>query len=138
MASPGIGAGFKIDSSVNVLTDVSNYLRGISGGSDVNRIDATTLQPDVAAPVKTEVAGFRTFSISLTVLYSKAAYTFFQSIEGLQGQDYEMAPDGFTTGDQKIYGLANVLSVGLPSPTPDNVQEFTVELSATSRNVGTY
>jgi hypothetical protein len=138
MASKGIGAGFKIDSSVDVLTDVSSYLRGISGGSDVNRIDATVLQPDVAAPIKTEVAGFRTFSITLTVLYSKAAFTFFQAIEGLEGQNYEYGPDGFTAGDQKILGLCNVLSVGLPSATPDNVQEFSVELNLTSRSVSTY
>jgi hypothetical protein len=138
MASKGIGAGFKIDSSTNVLTDVSAFLRGISGGSDVNRIDATVLQPDVAAPIKTEIAGFRTFNITLTVLYSKAAFSFFQAIEGLEGQDYEMAPDGFSTGDQKIAGLCNVLSVAMPSATPDNVQEFAVELNVTSRAVSTY
>ena len=45
----GIGAGLKIDSSGNVLTDVSGYLRGIAGGSDVSRLDGTVLQPDVAA-----------------------------------------------------------------------------------------
>lgn len=138
MASKGIGAGFKIDSSVNVLTDVSSNLRNIAGGSDVTRIDATTLQPDVAAPIKTEISGFRTFNITLTVLYSKAAFLFFQAIEGLEGLDYELAPDGFTAGDQKIFGLCNCLSVSLPSASPDNVQEFTVELNVTSRSVSTY
>lgn len=134
----GIGAGFKIDSSVNVLTNVSTYLRGISGSSDVNRIDETTLQPDVAAPIKTEVAGFRTFGYSLTVLWTAASFTFFQAIEGLEGLDYEHAPAGFTAGDQKIYGLCNCLSVSPPSASPDGTQEFTVELNVTTRSVGTY
>jgi hypothetical protein len=134
----GIGAGFKIDSSVNVLTNVSGYLRGISGSSDVARIDETVLQPDVAAPIKTEVAGFRTFSYSLTVLWTAAAFSFFTAIEGLEGLDYEHAPVGFTAGDQKISGLCNCLSVSPPSASPDGTQEFTVELNVTSRTVSTY
>lgn len=134
----GIGAGFKIDSSSNVLTNVSSYIRSISGGSDVNRIDETTLQPDVAAPVKTEVSGFRTFNYTLTVLWSAASFTFFANIEGLEGQDYEHAPAGFTSGKQRIYGLCNVLSVSAPSSSPDGTQEFTVELNCTTRQVGTY
>lgn len=138
MASKGIGAGFKIDSSVNVLTDVSGYIRGITGGSDVARLDVTTLQPDVAAPVKAEIAGFRTFNLTLRVLYTPAAFTFFSAIEGLEGLDYQIGPDGFTAGDQKIYGLANCLSVSNPDIAVDGVQEFTVELSATSRAVGVF
>lgn len=138
MASKGIGAGFKIDSSVAVLTDVSSWIRGVGGGTDVARLDATTFQPDVANPVKTEVAGFRTFNITLSLLYSAAAFTFFTAIEGLTGLNYNLGPDGFTVGDQKIYGLANCLSVSFPNPTTDNVQEFTVELNVTSRTVGTF
>jgi hypothetical protein len=138
MASKGIGAGLKLDNSSAVLTNISGYLRGISGGSDVNRLDVTVLQPDVAAPVKSEISGFRTFSMTLTVLYTAAAFTFFSAIEGLEGLHYEFGPDGFTAGDQKVSGLCNCLSVSLPSPTTDNVQEFTVELSITSRAVSTF
>lgn len=138
MASKGIGAGLKIDSSSNVLTDVSSWLRGITGNTDPSRLDATVFQPDVANPTKSEVGGFTTRNMSLTVLYSAAAFTFFHAIEGSEGLDYEMGPDGFTAGDQKIYGVCNVLSVSLPSPTTDNVQEFTVEISRTSQSVGTF
>lgn len=134
----GIGAGFKIDSSVNVLTNVSGYLRNISGDSDVERIDETVLQPDVAAPIKTEVAGFRTFGYTLTVLWSAASFTFFQAIEGLEGLDYEHGPVGFTAGDQKLSGLCNCLSVGPPSAGTSGTQEFSVELNVTSRTVGTF
>jgi hypothetical protein len=134
----GIGAGFKIDSSSNVLTDVSSYLRGVNGSSDVNRLDGTVLQPDVAAPIKTEEAGFRTYGFSLTVKYSAASFTFFAAIEGLEGLDYEYGPLGLTTGKPKIYGLANVLSVSAPSATTDNLLEFTVEINATTRSVGTF
>jgi hypothetical protein len=128
----GIGGGFKLDSSVNVLTNVSPYLRNIAGGSDVERIDETVLQPDVPAPVKTEVAGFRTFNYTLTVLWSSASFLFFQAIEGMEGLDYEHGPQGFSTGDQKIYGLCNCLSVGMPSQSTTGTTEFTVELNVTS------
>lgn len=138
MASKGIGAGFKIDSSVPVLTDVSSWIRGVGGGTDVQRLDATTFQPDVANPVKTEVSGFRTFNVSLVILYSAAAFTFFTAIEGREGLNYQLGPDGFTVGDQKISGLSNCLSVSFPNPTTDNVQEFTVELNVTSRAVGVF
>lgn len=134
----GIGAGFKIDSAVNVLTNVSPYLRGISPSGDVERNDETTLQPDVANPVKTEVSGFRTFGYTLTVLWSAASFTFFKAIEGLEGLDYEHAPQGFTVGDQKIYGVCNCLVVSPPSAGVTGSQEFTVELSATSQLVGVY
>ncbi len=138
MARKGIGAGLKIDNASNVLTDVSSYMRASSGGSDVSRLDATVWQPDVAAPVKTEIAGFRSFTRSLTVLYSAAAFSFFTAIEGSEGLDYEFGPEGFASGKQKIYGTCNVLSVSEPSPTTDNVLEFTVEISVVSRSVGTF
>lgn len=134
----GIGAGFKIDSSGNVLTNVSSWLRNISGTSDVERNDETTLQPDVANPVKVETSGFRTFGYTLTVLWSAAAFSFFQAIEGLEGLDYEHGPVGFTAGDQKIYGVCNCLSVSPPSAGVTGSQEFTVEIAVTSRLVGTF
>lgn len=134
----GIGAGFRVDSSTNVLTNVSPWIRSISGSSDPTRIDETTLQPDVAAPTKTEIAGFRTFSYSLTVLWSAASFSFFQAIEGLEGLDYEHAPQGFTSGRQRIYGLCNCLSVSPPSASPEGTQEFTVEFNMTTRLVNTY
>lgn len=136
--SKGIGAGLKLDSSVNVLTDVSSWLRGLDGGNDPARLDDTTFQPDVAAPVKSEIRGFASLSMSLTVLYSAAAFTFFAAIEGLTGLDYEFGPNGFTAGDQRIKGLCNVLSVSLPSPTTDNVQEFRVEIIRTTQAVDTF
>jgi hypothetical protein len=136
--SKGIGAGLKIDSAVAVLTDVSSWLRGVNGGNDPARLDDTTFQPDVAAPIKSELRGFASLSLSLTVLYSAAAFTFFAAIEGLTGLNYQFGPNGFTAGDQKISGLCNVLSVSLPSPTTDNVQEFTVTIVRTSQVVGTF
>lgn len=138
MASKGIGTRFKIDSSVNVLTDVSAYLRSVNGTSDVDRLDATVFQPDVAAPLKIEIAGFRTRSLSLEAVYSAAAFTFFSAIEGFEGLDYEIGPDGSTAGDQKISGLCNCLSVSFPSMAVDGVDTFTIELNVTSVAVATY
>lgn len=138
MASKGIGGGFKIDSSVNVLTDVSSYLRAVNGSSDLSRLDATVFQPDVAAPLKIEISGHRTRNLSLTSVYSAAAFTFFAAIEGLEGLDYNIGPDGFTAGDQKISGLCNCLSVSFPSMDVDSVITFTIELNVTSFTVGTF
>lgn len=134
----GIGGGFKIDSAVGVLTDVSPYMRNVAGASDVERIDETVMQPDVLAPVKTEVGGFRTYGYTLTVLYSAASFTFFQSIEGREGLNYNHGPIGFTVGDQKIFGLCNCLSVSAPTQGTTGTTEFTVELNATSRSVGVF
>lgn len=138
MASKGIGGGFKIDSSVNVLTDVSNYLRAVNGTSDLSKLDATYLQPDVAAPLTIEISGKRTRTLSLTALYSAAAFTFFTAIEGLEGLDYNIGPDGFTAGDQKLYGLCNCLSVSFPNIDVDSVETFTVEITVTSFSVGVF
>lgn len=134
----GIGAGFKIDSSGNVLTNVSSYIRQISPAGDVERNDETTLQPDVASPIKVETSGFRTRGYTLTVLWSPAAFSFFAAIEGLEGLDYEYGPQGFTAGDQKISGLCNCLNVTDPSAGVTGSLEFTVELNVTSRAVSTY
>ena len=138
MASKGIGAGFKIDNSSNTLTDVSAYLRGVNWSASPERLDATVLQPDTASPIKTEINGVTTRGCTLTVLYSAAAYTLFTGIEGSQGLDYNYGPDGFTAGDQKIYGTCNCLSVSEPAASTSNVLEFQVELNITSRSVGTF
>lgn len=138
MASKGIGAGFKVDNSSNVLTDVSSYLRSVDWSDDVERLDATVLQPDTASPTKTEIAGFSTRGFTLTVLYTAAAFTFFTGIEGTQGLDYAYGPDGFTGGDQKISGLCNCLTVGAPAANTSNVLEFQVQFNATTRAVSTW
>lgn len=140
MASKGVGAGFKIDSSVNVLTDVSSYIRSIDPSTNVSRINIATLQPDVAAPIAPEIAGTRTRGYSLRCLFSKAAFQFFSAIEGMDGLDFEHGPDGFTAGDLKISGVCNCLNVPFPGAAADGdtVQEFTVEISVTSASVTTY
>lgn len=138
MASRGVTAGFKVDNSSNVLTDVSSYLRGVAWSDAPERLDATVLQPDSTSPTKSEILGFTTRGFTLTCLYSAAAFTFFTGIEGTQGLDYAYGPDGFTGGDQKISGLCNCLSVGAPAANTSNVLEFTVEFNATTRVVSTW
>lgn len=138
MAQKGIGASFKIDSAINVLTDVSGYLRQAGGSSTAPSLDATVFQPNVAAPVKTTLYGPRERTMSLIAVYTPAAFTFFAAIEGLEGQDYEYGPEGSASGDQKISGLANVGTVSLPSADVDGIETFTIELTLTSQVVGTY
>jgi hypothetical protein len=138
MAVKGIGASFKIDSSVGVLTDVSTYLDGINASSSADEIDGTTFQPNVAAPIKTILGGARTRGYSLTGKYSPAALVFFAAIEGLNDLHYEYGPEGTTAGKPKISGLCNCLSAAPPAASIDGVLTFSVEVRATTQVVGTY
>ena len=138
MAKKGIGASFKLDSSVGVLTDVSTYLDGISGSSQPDELDGTTFQPNVAAPTKDIIAGLRTRGYSLTGKYSSAALTFFSAVEGLNALHYEYGPEGTTAGLPKVSGLCNCLSAAPPSASISGVITFAVELRVTTQVIGTY
>jgi len=141
MAVKGVGASFKISDTASPtnLTDVSAYCNKINATSDVARLDATTFQPNVAAPLKTEVAGFRTRGITLTVVHTQAAYTFFSGIEGSEGLDFEYGPEGTAVGETKITGKCNVLSVPMPQADVQGLETFDVQLNVTSLDaVGTY
>ena|ERR1051325_6466446 len=138
MAVKGIGASFKIDSSVGVLTDVSTYLDGINASSSADELDGTTFQPNVAAPIKNVLAGLRTRGYALTGKYSAAALSFFAAIEGLTDLHYEYGPEGTTAGKPKISGLCNCLSAAPPAAGISGVITFQVELRATTQVIGTY
>jgi hypothetical protein len=140
MAVKGIGASFKIDGSASptILTDVSGYLDNIQGTSDVERLDTTVFQPDVAAPLKTEIAGGRTRGFSLTGKWTAAAEAFFAALEGAEGLNYEYGPEGTTTGKAKITGLCNCLSYSGPQSSVSGITTFTVELNVTSRSQTTF
>lgn len=140
MAVKGIGASFKLDdgSSPSTLTDISTYLDNIQGNSSPERLDGTTFQPDIATPLKTELRGFDTKGFSLTGKWTAAAETFFSAVEGAENLQYEYGPEGTTTGKKKISGRCNCLSYSGPQSAVTGVTTFSVELSVTSRTVGTY
>lgn len=138
MAIKGAGTSFKLDNASNVLTDISTYLDGVDGSSDPDELDGTTFQPNVAAPIKDIIAGFRTQSFSLSGKWTPAAETFFSAIEGLTGLDYEYGPDGTVALKTKISGLCNCLSYSGPQSSIDGITTFAVELRVSSRTVGTY
>lgn len=138
MAVKGIGASFKIDSSVAVLTDVSTYLDNIQAQSQPDELDGTTFQPNVAAPAKVILAGLRTRGYSLTGKYTAASLVFFTAIEGLNDLHYEYGPSGTTAGLPKISGLCNCLSSAPPSASINGVITFQVELRCTTQTLGTY
>lgn len=138
MAKKGIGASFKIDSSVAVLTDVSTYLDGINASSQPDELDGTTFQPNVAAPIKNILAGLRVRGYSLTGKYSSASLVFFAAVEGLTDLHYEYGPEGTTAGLPKISGLCNCLSAAPPSASIAGIITFSVELRVTTQVVGTY
>lgn len=140
MPTRSVSAGFKIDSSVAVLTDVSAWIRNLAPSQNVTRIPYGTLQPDVSSPVTPEISGTQTRGYALTVLYTPASMAFFKAIENTTGLNYAHGPDGFTAGDLKISGLCNCLTVGVPgaSGDADSVQEFPVELSCSTQVIGTF
>lgn len=138
MAVKGIGTSFKLENSVGVLTDISTYLDGVDGSSDPDRLDGTTFQPNVAAPVKVEIPGFRTRGFSLSGKWTAAAETFFAAIEGFENLDYEYGPEGTEAGDTKISGTCTCLSYTGPQSAVDGVTTFSVEINVVTRVVGTY
>jgi hypothetical protein len=138
MAVKGIGTSFKLENSVGVLTDISTYLDGVDGSSDPDRLDGTTFQPNVAAPVKIEIPGFRTRGFSLSGKWTAAAEAFFSAIEGLENLDYEYGPEGSLAGDTKIFGTCTCLSYTGPQSSVDGIETFQAELNVISRTVGTY
>jgi hypothetical protein len=138
MPVKGAGASFKLDNSVGTLTDISTYLDGIDGSSDADELDGTTFQPNVAAPIKVILSGFRTRAYSLSGKWTAAAETFFAAIEGLNDLDYEYGPDGTVAGKTKISGTLNCLSYSGPQSSIDGITTFSAELRVNTRVVGTY
>lgn len=138
MAISGVGASFKLDSSVNVLTDISTYLDSIQGASDTDQLDGTTFQPGVSPAIKNLIPGFTTKSFSLSGKWTAASEAFFAAIEGFQGLDYEYGPDGTSTGKTKISGTCACYSYSGPQSSVDGITTFTCELTVASRSVGSY
>lgn len=136
----GVGASFQIEdgASPSTMTDVSHYLNKVDGTSDVARLDGTCFQPDVASPLKAEIAGFQTRGFTLTGIWTAAAETFFAALEGAEGVNYIYGPEGTTTGKKKIYGTCNVLSYSGPQSDVQGITSFTVNISVTSRVVTTF
>ena len=137
-AIKGTGAWFELDSSVGVLTAAHQWLDTINEGSDAEELDGTTFQPNVAAPIRTIVPGFRTRSMSLSGKWLAAAETFFSAVEGLQNLDYVYGPDGNVAGKLKISGFATCLSYSGPQQSVSDIIAFNVELREESRVVGTF
>lgn len=138
MAISGVGASFKLDSSVNVLTEIATFLDSIQGSGDTDQLDGTTFQPGVAVPIKNLIPGFSTKGFSLSGKWSAASEAFFSAVEGFQGLDYEYGPDGTTVGKTKISGTCACYSYSGPQSSVDGITTFTVELTVSSRVVGTF
>ena len=141
MAIKGIGASLWLTSGATsplVLTDVSTYLDKIDGTSTTDKLDGTTFQPDVAHPIKVEIPGLTLRGLNLSGKWTAAAEAFFAGIEGLQNLEYQYGPTGTSAGSKKIYGHCNCFSYTGPQSSVAGITTFSVELTVTSRNVGTF
>jgi hypothetical protein len=131
----GTGAWLQIDDAGGNLTNAHQWLDTVNEGSDTEELDGTTFQPNVAAPIRSIVPGFRTRSMSLTGKWSGPAELFFTSIEGFQNLDYVYGPDGNVTGKTKISGIATCLSYSGPQQTVSDIISFNVEMREETRLV---
>jgi hypothetical protein len=138
MAYGGTRAYFALDSSIDVLTNISTYLDGVQLGDSTEELDGTTFQPGVAEPVKDVVGGFSEKSITLSSKWTPTSGTFFYSIRRLTGLDYQYGPLGNTAGMPKIYGLCNHISNSGPDASVGSIIPMTVNLKATSQTLSTF
>lgn len=137
----GIGTRLRLgDTTVSptVWYDVSTYLDKVDGQSSPERLDDTNFQPGVAAPLKIEVAGFRTRGFSLGGKWRAAGEIVFTGLEGKEGLLYEYGPVGSTVGSTKVTGTCNFLSYTGPQSSVSGVITMAGEIGVTSRTVATY
>jgi hypothetical protein len=135
---PGAGASLKVDSSVNVLTEIATWLNDISSDASTDELDATTFTPGATAPVKSIIFGATERTMTIAGRWVPAAETFFSAIDGLQNLDYEYGPEGTATGKTKISGTLNAGSWSGPQQSVDGVIGFTMTFKVNSRTVGTF
>jgi hypothetical protein len=140
MSYAGIRTYFSLGSGAtpSLPTDISHWLDGVTPSSDTDELDGTTFQPGVQQPIKEIIAGFSTRGISLSVKWTPDAELFFSAIEGKKDLDYGYGPLGKDLDMVGIGGLCNCLSWTGPVSTADGVITGTLELRASSRNVGKF
>ena len=139
MAVPGAGASLKIGSSTNVLTEVATWLESISNSGDADELDGTVFTPGAVVANKITIFGAVNRAMSLSGRWDPAAETFFNSISGLTGRNYEYGPEGTATGKTKISGTLNVgIWNGPGDQNVNGVIGFTLELRVNTRVVGTF
>jgi hypothetical protein len=137
-ALPGIGASLKVDSAVNVLTEIATYLTDISGDVSTDELDGTTFQPGATSPTKYIVFGATERTMAITGMWVPAAETFFAAIDGLQNLDYEYGPEGTASGKTKISGTLNAGGWSGPQQTVNGLITFTMTFKVNSRTVSTF
>lgn len=137
-ALAGVGASLKVDSAVNVLTEIATYLTDISGDVTTDELDGTTFQPGATTPTKFIVFGATERTMSITGMWVPAAETFFSAIDGLQDLDYEYGPEGTAGGKTKISGKLNAGGWSGPQQTVNGLITFTMTFKITSRTVSTF
>lgn len=137
-AHAGIGASLKVDSAVNVLTEIATYLTDISGDVSTDELDGTTFQPGATSPTKYIVLGATERTMSISGMWTAAAETFFSAIDGLTSLDYEYGPLGTTAGYPKITGTLNAGGWSGPQQTVNGLITFTMTFKVNSRTVTTF
>jgi len=110
--------------TLEVISDISDFLDGVEPSEDVDELDGTTFRRES----RNIIAGFRTVGYSLSGKWSASAHAFFSPLRGKTNVSFEYGPEGKDTGMTLISGHCNVLSYSGPVAAHDAVTTFTVEL----------
>lgn len=126
---------FKLDTLANVLTDLSAKLNNVDFNVDVETLDTTTF----GATAKTYIVGFKDNKISIQGNWDAAIDAHLNAILGVgepttqasnEGFDFELGPEGSTTGSTKYTGKCYLTKISRPSAV-NAVSKFTAEFQVT-------
>ena len=144
MAKHGKKASFKLDTLANVLTDISRKLTSISSNFDVDLEDVTAFQ--ATGDAKEYLVGYNDGKISIEGNADAAIATHMMAIRGKsevtggvvdEGFDFELAPDGTTSGSRRFTGKC--LLAKYSETTPTGVNKFSAEFQCVGAiTVGTF
>ena len=121
-------AVIKLDSAVDVLTDISAYLDAEVGWSPEAETKRYTYTP-MSTGIEVEIGGARKIKVNLMALDEVAAATFFEAIRGKSNLDYEIHPDGTGSTKRKVTGTCTCVHVGTFGVFKDGIGKVPVELS---------
>ena len=125
MAVHGKDAVFKLDTSGDVLTDISSNIISVDMPDSIDEAETTTLGSDS----KTFIQGTSGATITLEMIWDATIDAHIYGIKRITG-DFEYSPAGTAGGSPKYTGSCFPTSIGTPVTVGDAVK-FSVTLRVT-------
>ena len=125
---------FKIDNSVDSLTDISAYCNNVDFPREVDTPETTTFGNDD----RTYIAGLRTATMSVSGFWDSVVDGVLAGVVGTGELSFEYGPQDATASNVKYTGECILTSYGQGSPV-DGVATFTADFQITGAVTrGTY